>query len=149
MILSQGRAKVLLFFFSTLLLVLSSCTPQLISTYDEKVENSLMDLHGKLETFFIDMEDKVGTPAADYFVHKEFYNDLKLNLSYLSIRCRAKSHNERTVEQLELLEKSLHNLEEIHKDGIATYELIRTLRDQFTIAMTAILQLELAKKRGL
>ncbi|MEL6820448.1 MAG: hypothetical protein AAFP70_01705 [Calditrichota bacterium] len=130
-------------------LLVSACTPQLISTYDEKVENSLMELHGKLETFFIEMEDIAGTPAADYMLHKGFYDDLQFNLSYLSIRCRAKLNNEKTVEQLELLESSLKSLEEIHKEGIASYELVRTLREQFNIALTAILQLELAKKRGL
>jgi len=129
-------------------LISTACTPQLISTYDEKVEDSLMELHGKLETFFIEMEDIAGTPAADYALHKGVYDDLQYNLSYLSIRCRAKLNNEKTVEQIELLESSLKNLEEIHKEGIASYELVRTLREQFNIALTAILQLELAKKRG-
>jgi hypothetical protein len=136
-------------FFSLLVLfALSGCAVKLISDYDEKTDNAVTQLHKEVETFFLAVEGQAGTPECAYENHKQFYQDSKVALSAIEVRARAIPKNSITIEQIGLLKDSLYKLEELHKLGCFSAGQVENLRNSFNSSFTAILKLELAKKRG-
>lgn len=138
-------------FFTGLLVValgVSACTVKLVSSYDEATDRAVTELQRKVETFLVDLGSQAGSLKCSYDNHKAFYRDVKIDLSAIRVRAAALSQNELTVEQLRLLEDSLNKLEQLHKIGCPSTEQLNALRTAFNSSFTAILKLELTKKRG-
>jgi len=127
----------------------SGCTNiKLISDYDEKTDEAITSLQRKFETFFVILENKVGTEEAAHKNHIEFYQQVKVDISAIHLRVRALPQNKITEQQIDLLKENVEILEDFHKDGIHTIEVIQAPREDFNRALSNILKLELAKKRG-
>lgn len=131
-----------------LLLAAFGCQVKLISSYDEKTDKAVTKLHEKVETFFVTLESQEGLPECKYDNHKAFYRETKVSVSAIEVRAMAIPKNEITVKQVKLLSDSLNKLEQLHKLGCLSAEQIKVLRSNFNSSFTAILKLELAKKRG-
>ncbi|WP_432695859.1 hypothetical protein ACQUQP_15130 [Marinobacterium sp. YM272] len=141
------------------MLVISGCTVKLIASYDETTDKNVTSLQRKTETFLTDLEAKYGLPECSYEKNATFYSESKVDLSAIKVRAEAIPKNDITVKQLDLLESSLNDLESLHKlkdkktkdkgslECISIDE-IDPLRTAFNSSFTAILKLELAKKRG-
>lgn len=139
----------------------AGCAVQLVSNYDEVTDRSVTALHRDVQGFFIELkEELVDRPAdATHAKHKEFYTKARLDLGTIQLRARSIPKNERTVEQLKLLEASLADLERLHllhdkavEAGTTTNRLSPAIVDitagLFDTQLASILALELAKKRG-
>lgn len=148
--LSAVRSSMLLRVFVSFLVLfaLSCCSIKLISSYDEKTDNAVTQLQKEVETFFVIIEGQVGLPECAYDNHKKFYQDSKVAISAIEVRARAIPNNTLTIEQIGLLKDSLDKLEKLHKLGCFSDDQVENLRNSFNTSFTAILKLELAKKRG-
>lgn len=130
------------------LLLIMGCSIKLISSYDEKTDNAVTQLHKQVETFFLTVEEQTGLPECKYENHKDFYKDTKVKISAIEVRARAIPQNDQTIEQIGLLKDSLDKLEKLHQIGCFSSNQVENLRSGFNSSFTAILKLELAKKRG-
>ncbi|MBI4634082.1 MAG: hypothetical protein HY742_09360 [Deltaproteobacteria bacterium] len=131
-----------------LVVALAGCASiRLIADYDEQIDKSVSELQRKCETFLTGLERNVGKPEAGHDTNTKFYDEAKVDLSAIRVRAAAISKNEITLKQLDLLADSLDKLEQLHKGGLRR-EQIKPLRSAFNASFTAILKLELAKKRG-
>jgi len=139
---------VLLRAFLALVFALSGCTVKLISSYDETTDKSVTALQKKTEAHLVALETVEGLPECKYEKHKQFYEEAKVEVSAISVRAAAIPKNEITTEQTILLASSLDSLEMLHKIACLTKDQIKPLRMQFNSSFTAILKLELAKRRG-
>jgi len=142
------KLKIALIFVVMHVLTQMGCTVKLISSYDDKTDEAVTDLHKKVETFFITLESQEGLPECRYENYTEFYQDAKVSVSTIEVRARAIPDNDITIQQIVLLKKNIDLLEQLHKLGCLTKEQIEPLRISFNTSFTAILKLELAKKRG-
>lgn len=136
-----------------LAVALSGCTVAFISYYDESTDKAITELHRKLETFFIALDARLGTPAAVHEVWKDTYHDLRLSMSALELRVNALPMNSITQEQAGNVKRNIDLLEQLHKTGFggnieAQRAVIAAVRQDFNTSLAAILKLELAKKRG-
>lgn len=143
----------------SMLLAISGCTVKLIASYDETTDKNVTALQRKMESFLTDLEAKDGLPECSYEKNSTFYSESKVDLSAIKVRAEAIPKNEITVKQITLLGSSLIDLESLHKlkdkkpkssgqlKCISADE-IAPLRAAFNSIFTAILKLELAKKRG-
>lgn len=141
------------------LAAISGCTVKLIASYDETTDKNVTSLQRKMETFLTDLESKDGVPECSYANNTDFYKESKVDLSEIKVRAEAIPKNDITIKQIALLESSLVDLELLHKlkdkktketgslNCISTNEIV-PLRSAFNSSFTAILKLELAKKRG-
>jgi hypothetical protein len=120
---------------------------RLVADYDPEIDQSVSELQRKCETFLTFLERNAGKAEAQYDANKEFYDEVRIDLSAIHVRAAAIPKNDITLRQLDLLRDSLDNLEELHKMGL-TRKQIEPLRSAFNSSFTAILKLELAKKRG-
>ena len=142
------------FFNASLIFVMSQfiiqtgCTVKLISSYDDKTDKAVSDLQIKVETFFLTLESLEGLPECKYEQHALFYRDAKVAVSAMEVRARAIPDNDITIKQIVLLKENIELLEQLHKLGCLTKEQIKPLRISFNSGFTAILKLELAKRRG-
>jgi hypothetical protein len=135
---------------------LIGCTVKLISSYDEQTDKSVSALQRKVETFLVGLENLHGLPECIYAHQKHFYQEVKVDVSAMKVRAAAIPQNEITTEQLDLLSNSFDNLEELHKikskkeigKNCISKEELGPLKENFATSFTAILKLELAKKRG-
>ena len=131
-----------------LAVALSGCTNiRLIADYDDQIDKSVTELQRKCETFLTGLERNAGQPEAQYGANAKFYDEAKVDLSAIRMRAAAIPKNDITLKQLDLLADNLDNLEKLHKIGLPR-EQIKPLRSAFNTGFTAILKLELAKKRG-
>ena len=128
-------------------ILLTGCV-KFIATYDPKTDAAVTELQRKFETFFVELESQVGTDEASYKNHIEFYKEVKVDISAIKMRASAIPQNEITLRQVSLLEENFKHLEETHRDGILDIEVVKVPRDDFNTALSNILKLELAKKRG-
>jgi len=134
--------------FCILLVASAGCTIKLISEYDETTDKAVTQLQRKMETFLVDIQRKVGTEEASYDKNAKVYDDLRVDISAILVRAQAIPKNEITVQQIKLFQESVANLEKLHQLGFSKPEELDPLRSAANITFTAILKLELAKKRG-
>ncbi|MBI3711559.1 MAG: hypothetical protein HY253_01145 [Burkholderiales bacterium] len=130
------------------LLILSACNIQLISHYDETTDKTVTALQKKMESHLLTLEAKDGLPECVYSFFQSAYQDLKVDASAIAVRAAAIPKNELTAEQTRLLGKSIETLEQLHQIACISKAQIAPLRMQFNASFTAILKLELAKRRG-
>jgi hypothetical protein len=138
--------------FFTAVVVLAAttagCTIKLISDYDETTDKAVTQLQRKVDGFLVDMQRKAGTPEAAYARNAQFYDEARVDVDAIRVRVQAIPKNDITVQQITLIQDSLEKLEQLHKLGFSSPEEIAPLRTAFDTSFTAILKLELAKKRG-
>lgn len=132
---------------AVLMLVFAACTPSLLAPYDEVTDRSVSALQRQTEAHLIALEAAAGTPDCVFEHHQRFYHDARIDISALAVRTAAIPGNERTAEQTTLLLASLDSLRQLHRLGCLAPEQIAILRTQFNSSFTAILRLELAKRR--
>ncbi|MFQ5847954.1 MAG: hypothetical protein ACE5IQ_09860 [Candidatus Methylomirabilales bacterium] len=145
------RVRFALVMFSLLTLVVSGCSVKFISDYDEVTDKSATALHKNVERFLLKMEATAGSSAGTYRKNKTFYDEAKVALSSMRMRAKAIPNNRLTVQHIELLEKNIDALRTLHEKrgpkGLAK-PLVDPVRDALDAQFTAIIKLELAKKRG-
>lgn len=147
------------FFILAIVFALGGCTVKLVASYDEVTDKSVTSLQKKVETFLVGLESKDGLPECSYENNVKFYEEAKVDLSAIQVRAAAIPKNELTNQQIKLLRDSLDSLELLHKlkdkkskekDSLQciSKDEVEPLRIAFNSSFTAILKLELAKKRG-
>ncbi len=127
-------------------LTVSGCSIRLIADYDQKIDDGVTALQKKTEAFLIKLERTCQKPEGEYSNHVSFYDEAKVELSALQVRADAIALNKLTSEQLEALRNSYDKMEEQHKLGFTPIVVAKT-RDILNTHFTAILKLEVAKKR--
>jgi hypothetical protein len=131
-----------------MVLVFSGCsTIRLVADYDEQTDVAVTQFQRTVETFLTSLERNMGKDEASYESNVKFYDEARVDLSAIRLRAAAMPDNELTIQQLDLLSGTLGNLEKLHKLGIDAND-IPPVRTAFNVSCTAILKLELAKKRG-
>lgn len=138
----------LVFLWFLLIIPLAGCQVKLIADYDETIDNAVTALHRKTETFLIQAQQNIGSQEWEYQNKKDFYSDAKVDISAIQVRASASPKNEITIKQLNLLSENFESLETLHKSGNLSKPVIENLRVSFNVGFTAILKLEMAKKRG-
>ena len=132
--------------------VCAACAVALISAYDEPTERAVTGLQISVDSFLINLAHDPQAPGCTYEKHKTFYTRTLTSVSALEVRNRARPQNELTADQIVLLDSSLVLLERLHKvkgdAACMSPAEIEPLRRNFNSSFTAILTLELAKKRG-
>ncbi|NBQ69071.1 MAG: hypothetical protein EBU46_09660 [Nitrosomonadaceae bacterium] len=129
-------------------LALSSCTVKLVSGYDETTDRAVTDLQRKTEAHLVTLESVEGLPECTYENHKQFYDEAKVDISAITVRAAAIPKNDITTQESQLLASQLDNLEKLHKIACLSKDQITLVRTHFNTSFTAILKLELAKRRG-
>jgi hypothetical protein len=147
---SSHSSKLFLSILVSLNLIVSTagCSIKLISDYDEATDKAVTQLQRKVDGFLVDMQRKAGTAEAEYAKHAQFYDEASVDVDAIRVRAQAMPKNDITVQQIKLIQDSLDKLKQLHKLGFSSPEEIAPLRSAFDISFTAILKLELAKKRG-
>lgn len=129
----------------------AGCPVQFISLYDEQTDRAVTALQRKVDNFLVRLEGQSKPPECTHENHRRFYEEARVDLSAIQVRAGAISQNERTVEQLGLLASSLGSLEKLHRlkgrQDCLDADQLAPLRSNFNTSFTAILKLELAKKR--
>lgn len=134
-------------------LAAGGCTVRLISDYDETIDRSASELQKEMDAFLTDMEIGEGESVM-YGVNRGFYPYYATEVRAVLVRAQAHPKNEQSVAQYELMLDSLKELEEAHRgdegvesEGALPVEAIPVFRDLFNQAWSAIIRLEVAKKR--
>lgn len=145
---SSNRFAVIFLVFM-ILVGASGCTVKLIADYDEFTEQMITNLHRKMEGFFINAKANGSDPAWTHENKKGFYADVRVDLEVIKLRNSIRDKNDITMEQLNLLSKSIDDLEELHKTaGFGVVGVVESAHSAFQSSFKAILKLELAKSRS-
>jgi hypothetical protein len=140
------------FMFIFMICLLSACTMQVVSKYDEQTDTNVTALQKKFDTYFLRLKNEK-YPECSYTNNKAFYDDAKIQLSGIDVRAKAIPNNTITVQELDALSQSLSSLEKNHilrdaNQSCLPASIIDSDQTMFNSIFTAILKLEIAKKRG-
>jgi len=128
------------------LLVFAGCATTLIAGYDEHVESAVLELQPAMDKF---LTGAAMAPEDATFVScKRFYADYAIKVRTTLMWARSHPKNEETVQQLELMLENVEALRSAHESAPLDPEACVVFRDLFNQGWTAILTLEMAKKRG-
>lgn len=129
------------------ILGVSGCALKWVSDYDPVIDQSLTALHKKTEVHWMALEAADQTPDCGHTRYQPFYRQSKIATSALVFRASAVPGNDITIQQIQLLANSFESLEKLHRLSCLSHQQIQVLRAQFNLSFTAILKLELAKRR--
>lgn len=158
---------------TVLILSVSACQVQLIAPYDEQIDKSSGELQKRMDTHLTDLvgllagaefdliskgeeAKKVPLPAeAQYQKHITFYRDYSIDLRALYVRASSWSKNEKTIDQIKLIQDNLNLLVKLHRrfsmppmaDKPFNPRWFLEFRRDFNLQFTALLAFELGKKR--
>jgi hypothetical protein len=146
-----------------ILTVLPSCMFRLISEYDEATDKDVTQLQESVERFLTTLQRDAIPPGCRYSEQRAFYTNTVVAVSALMVRNEGRTKNKITVTQLGLLQDSLKTLESLHqmkeekwkqaptpdeREACLSSADIDLARRNLNQSFSAILKLELAKKRG-
>jgi muramidase (phage lysozyme) len=127
--------------------LVAGCTIKLIADYDEQIDTAATELQQSMDRFLSELRQTVRPrqygPSADFYV--------QYAVAVRSVRIRASTHekNRSSIAQYDLMLRSLEILRQLHdsQDDLSDGA-IESAIDEFNLAWTSIISLEVAKKRG-
>ena len=131
---------------AVVLALLAGCVSR-VAPHDAELAAGLAELQSSHTKFFDELQRTAGTPDADWQCHIAWYEDTRARIA--ALRNRAASYNlknDPTSHSLELLDKSVNELEEAHAEGLSQAE-IPVLRTLFDTQLRMLIQLEAAKEQ--
>ena len=149
---SAGSSLFLSFCSAVLLLAVSACQIQLVSSYDETTDTLVKELQGKIDRQFQSwIRMPTGSPGLRYDdkSNREFYAAVSADLSVLEARAKAQPLNQTTVSMIEAVRSSMDQIESFHKANqtISPAALVNA-QAQIDFQLQRVIAFELAKKRG-
>ena len=139
-----------LFLFSVVsfAFIMNGCfSVKLIADYDEAVDKQVTEIYRNISIY---MQDLVNTPqvsGTDSIARTTKYNSIQLDISTIKLRASAKEKNSQQIQQVELLADSWNKIGELQKLS-PTKDMVQSAQSGLEITLTAILRLEIAKKRS-
>jgi len=134
--------------------LLIGCQITLISEYDEQIDQSATALQKGMDTLLTELAAQSDSPGPSYFnSFDSFYAELFVDLRSLLIRAQSHPKNSLTEKQIQLMIKNLELFQKSHMEtaeanGTIAPEALMIHRDLFNQGWKAIIELEIAKKRG-
>jgi len=140
------RGNVAMLIAAIVLALLTGCVSR-VAPHDAIIAAGLADLQSSNSRFFDELQQTVGTPDAAWECHAAWYEETRAEIAALRVRAGSYDRkNDPTVAALELLEKSVNELETAHAEGLSAGE-IPVLRTLFDSQLRMLIELEAAKKR--
>ncbi|MEG1226904.1 MAG: hypothetical protein RSD83_20275 [Hafnia sp.] len=94
---------------------ISGCTSiQLVSNYDETIDNQAQQLQKKLDTYFISLQS-AGVEDLKYKSQQKFYEGVLADIDAMNVRASGIYKNKLTIEQIDLVKENLAYLVLLHK----------------------------------
>ncbi len=98
-----------------MVLAISGCmSVQLVSNYDETIDNEAQQLQKKLDGYFISLQS-AGAEDLKYKSQKKFYEGVLADLNAMRVRAGGIYKNKLTMEQIDLAKVNLAYLVLLHK----------------------------------
>lgn len=111
-----SRVRVLLLFVLVgSMLVIGACGPiQLVSKYDQTIDNEALQLQKKLDGYFISLQS-ADAENLKYKNRQKFYEGVLVDLNAMGVRASGIYKNKSTIEQIDLLKENFAYLVLLHK----------------------------------
>lgn len=134
---------------SAALLAATGCTVTLASEYDEHIDEAASSLQREMDAFLTTMQRQAGAAEGRYAPNAHFYQDYLVDLRAVEVRAAAHGENDITLQQIRLMRDNVEALRSAHEEQDRIGDAAAgTFRDLFNTAWRAVIQWELAKKRG-
>ncbi|MGA3287049.1 MAG: hypothetical protein ABSD46_06465 [Bacteroidota bacterium] len=128
--------------------IINGCfSVKLIADYDEAVDKQVTEIYRNISTYMQDLANTPQVSGTDSIARVSKYNSVQLDISTLKLRASDKDKNSQQIQQIELLVDSWNKIGELQKLH-PTKDMIQSAQSGFEITLTAILKLEIAKKRS-
>jgi hypothetical protein len=140
----------MLFLFPIMLftLAMNGCfSVKLVADYDEVVDKQVTELYKDVSMYMQELANKPEVSGPDSAARASKYSDIQMNISMLKLRAMAKEKNSQQIQQAELLTDSWNKIGELQKLH-PSREIVLNAQSGLEITLTAILKLEIAKKRS-
>ncbi len=134
-------------------LVFLSCSEvMLIGAYDATVDQSIQKISKDLSSLMTQLEKNIldGKPDTSYDSFRDRYIEIESDLQALKIRTGALPKYDKVNQQVVLLNDNVLLFEKLHKTGFSAQnklQVIKTSRELFEIAFSAMLSLQNGLKR--
>lgn len=131
------------------ILLATACTVTLVSSYDEHIDEAATTLQREMDAFLTSVERAGDDPAGAFDANAGFYDQYLVDLRAVEVRAAAHQNNDITLQQIALMRQSVEDLRALHEEqGRIGPAAADSFRELFNTAWRAIIQWEIAKKRG-
>jgi hypothetical protein len=128
--------------------IMNGCfSVKLVADYDEAVDKQVTEIFRNISTYMQDLANTPQVSGTDSIARATKYNSIQLDISTMKLRASAKEKNSQQIQQVELLADSWNKIGELQKLH-PTKDMIQSAQSGLEITLTAILKLEIAKKRS-
>lgn len=133
------------------LLFLTSCHVVLVGAYDPNVDQGIQKISTDVSTLIVTIEKNVDDnhPALNNYENfRETYVTIYGEVENLKIRTTALPKYSKITDMVTLLDKNIHDLEELHKGGgFTNKDLIEKAKTLIELSLQAMLTAQNALKR--
>jgi hypothetical protein len=130
---------------AALLLVALGCASVHMAAYDPEIEKAVVELQPEMDRL---LTKYAGLPTLGNEQFADLLEDYSIRVRSVLVRAKSQPLNDETIEQLQLVLDSVEQLRALREAGPIEPEVCSSLRDLFNQGWTAVLTLELAKRRG-
>jgi len=127
-------------------LSISACTVHLISDYNAKLVSQLQAIQKQINVILLSVQEDMGGPKARYSDYQNDYNQIQAELITLIDRNKAIPKSETTTKQLLILQKSITDLQKLHRLGFKTRQEVSIAQASINQDFFSIYQLQSLKK---
>lgn len=146
---AHPTAKRIAGILSLSILLFTACKVTLLSAYDEVTDKTLSEMQQSTTTFFVKHETDPNSPDLAFTKVQPFYEELKVKSRTIRIRNNAIEKNQIMINMLDELDKSITNLETLHKqkaNGLLSAADVSLLKPAFERSYTALFKFIMALK---
>ncbi len=136
-------------FYSAVLFafILNGCfSVKFVADYDEAVDKQVTELYRSISTYMQDIVNAPQVSTADSIARAAKYKNIQVDIGILKLRATAKDKNDEQIQQVDLLADSWETIAKLQVLNASSKEFINA-QSALEISLTAILKLELAKKK--
>jgi hypothetical protein len=142
----KHRIHLIAIIAAVVLALLAGCVSR-VAPHDAEIAAGLAELQSSHTRFFDELQRTAGTPDAAWECHTAWYEETRARIAALHTRAASyELKNDPTSHSLELLGKSVDELEAAHAGGLSGGE-ISVLRTLFDSQLRMLIELETAKER--
>lgn len=131
------------------LILLTACAVSLVSPYNEKLVTELNDTQTQINNILGQAKLNIGKPQGSYKIFQSQYVAIDSEFNTIVSQMDAIPNNAITLKQLLLLNQTLQEIKQLHRNGFKTAREIDILQTTVNDDFSAIYRLQYAKKQYL
>jgi len=137
------------FLMANLVLILSSCSVELVSPYNSALMKSLNTVQKQTNVILLGVKQNINAPKANYKNYASKYVRIEAEMADIISNAKAIPNNQVTTKQIAILQHSLAEMKQMHQRGFKSVKVVNLIQKTLNDDFTAVYRLQYVKQHYL